>query len=172
MSIEWTEDLNTGIDVIDGQHQRIVDYINQLEAAIEQPAKLAVGEVLADLAIYCLSHLAFEESLMEQAEYAQSKAHKATHDQFVKRLERYQQRHDAGEDVARQLHAMLASWLVHHIKRADMAYVAEVQDSLRRIVRDQSEGSWLSRALRGFFGRPRGGELPTSAAARMNTASR
>mgnify|MGYP000449754985 CR=1 FL=1 len=29
-AIVWTQDLNTGIDVLDNQHKRIVDYINQL----------------------------------------------------------------------------------------------------------------------------------------------
>jgi len=38
MAIEWTNDLNTGIDVIDSQHKRIVDYINELERAIKQGA--------------------------------------------------------------------------------------------------------------------------------------
>ena len=33
--IEWTADLNLGIDVIDSQHRNIVDYINQLTEAIE-----------------------------------------------------------------------------------------------------------------------------------------
>jgi hypothetical protein len=33
MTIRWTTDLNTGIDVIDKQHMRIVDYINDLEKA-------------------------------------------------------------------------------------------------------------------------------------------
>ena len=28
--LDWKDELNTGIRVIDGQHRRIVDYINQL----------------------------------------------------------------------------------------------------------------------------------------------
>ena len=31
--ITWTPDLSVGIDVIDGQHQRIVEYINMLHEA-------------------------------------------------------------------------------------------------------------------------------------------
>ena len=33
MTITWSPELNTGIDVIDHQHRRIVDFINDLEAA-------------------------------------------------------------------------------------------------------------------------------------------
>ncbi len=33
--LEWTKDLDTGVTVIDKQHRRIVDYINQLVDATE-----------------------------------------------------------------------------------------------------------------------------------------
>ena len=33
LPIAWNSELDTGIDVIDQQHRRIVDYINALEAA-------------------------------------------------------------------------------------------------------------------------------------------
>ena len=33
MALIWTNDWNIGIDIIDEQHKRIVDYINALENA-------------------------------------------------------------------------------------------------------------------------------------------
>lgn len=151
MAIEWTSDLNTGITVIDNQHQRIIDYINQLEVAIQQPNRLSVGQVLDEMVDYTMSHFAFEESLQVEAGYQLAKPHKAVHDMFAQRIDTYQQRHLAGEDVAEQLHGMLATWLVHHIKREDMAYVASVNTNIINIVQDRKEGNWLSRALGKFF---------------------
>jgi hemerythrin len=151
MAIAWTNDLNTGIDVIDNQHKRIVDYINQLESAITQANRVAVGQVLNELVDYTLSHFAFEESLQEEAGYKFSKPHKAIHEVFAKRVARYQERHNAGEDIAEQLHEMLSTWLVHHIKRDDIAYVSEVNASIKNIVKDKKEGSWLSNSLGKFF---------------------
>ncbi len=151
MAIAWTNDLNTGIDVIDNQHKRIVDYINQLESAITQANRVAVGKVLNELVDYTLSHFAFEESLQEEAGYKFSKPHKAIHEVFAKRVARYQERHNAGEDIAEQLHEMLSTWLVHHIKRDDIAYVSEVNASIKNIVKDKKEGSWLSNSLGKFF---------------------
>lgn len=151
MAIAWTRDLNTGIDVVDQQHQRIVDYINQLEHAIKQRNQNVVGQVLGELVDYTLSHFAFEESLQEQVGYKFAKPHKAVHNIFATRVAKYQERHNAGEDIAEQLHGMLATWLVHHIKRDDMAYVAEVKASMNSIVQDKKEGSWLSRSLGSFF---------------------
>jgi len=151
MAIVWTSDLNTDIEVIDSQHKYIVDYINQLEDAINQGDRLAVGRVLDELVDYTLSHFAFEESLQEEAGYAFSKPHKAIHDTFAKRVAKYQQEHNAGGDVAKQTHSMLSTWLLHHIKRDDMAYVSEVRASIDRIVQDKKEGGWLNRSLGSLF---------------------
>jgi hemerythrin len=46
---------------------------------------------------------------------------------------------------------MLGSWLVHHIKRDDMAYVSAVNSNINKIVQDKKEGGWLSRSLGRFF---------------------
>ena len=151
MTIAWTNDLSTGIEVIDNQHKRIVDYINELEKAISLQNQLTVGHVLNELVEYTLSHFAFEESLQEEAGYKFSKPHKAMHDIFVKRIAAFQDRHKAGEDIAEQLHCMLGTWLVHHIKRDDMAYVADVNASINHTVGDKKTGGWLHNALGQFF---------------------
>ncbi len=151
MFIEWTKDLNTGIDVIDEQHRRIVDYINQLDRAIIHNNNHLVGFVLAELFDYCYSHLAFEESLMLQAGYPHLKPHKATHDMFVKRLEKFQGKFDAGENIAIQLHEMLSAWFIHHIKQMDMAYATESKEILLKIVRNKEATSWFNRNIGKFF---------------------
>lgn len=150
-TILWTQDLNTGIDVLDNQHKRIVDYINQLGSAIKLRDRGVVGAVLNELVDYTISHFAFEESLQEEAGYQYAKPHKAVHEVFIKRVAKFQEKHDSGEDVAAQLHAMLSTWLIHHIKRDDMAYVKEVNASINRIVENKKEGNWLSRSLGRFF---------------------
>lgn len=101
---------------------------------------------------YTLSHFAFEESLLEEAQYVYAKPHKAVHDVFVKRVAKYQARHDAGEDIGAELHRMLGTWLVHHIERDDKAYVLAVKKSrIIGIVQDKKEDDWLDRSLGRFF---------------------
>jgi hemerythrin len=154
MLIEWTDDLNIGIEIIDKQHKKIVDYINQLNIAIRKNNRDQVGRVLRELADYTISHLAFEETLLEKVGYLYLKPHKGLHEMFTKRLEKFQQRHDSGEDVAEQLLNMLSIWLVHHIKQSDMDYVSTMGDELNRIVRNKKNGGWLSRTLMKFFRHP------------------
>lgn len=124
--MKWTSDLDTGVAVIDNQHRRIVDYINQLHHAIENHSREQVGEVLDQLIEYTMSHFAFEEDLQEEAGYPFVRAHKKVHDLFTKKMVDYQSRFDLGEDISRQLMTTLRTWLINHIKRDDSDYVSYV----------------------------------------------
>lgn len=156
MTITWTPDLNTGIDVIDGQHQRIVDYINQLGQAINAQDKHVIGSVLDELVDYTVSHFTFEESLLDEANYRMAVPHKAVHEMFIKRVARYQERHASGEDVGRSVYGMLGTWLIHHIKRDDRAYVpyvkATLETSLPQVIEARKKSGWLGRSLSKLFG--------------------
>ena len=48
----WQDDLNTGIDVIDAQHRRIIEMINHLHVAQATRDRLAIGEVIDELVDY------------------------------------------------------------------------------------------------------------------------
>lgn len=125
--LKWNAELDTGIDVIDGQHRRIVDYVNQLHEAREHGDAAAVGEVIESTVEYTLSHFAFEESLMEDAGYELLDSHRRAHAVFVDRVRALQTRFRAGEDTSEALHALLADWLFNHIRHEDRAYVDTVQ---------------------------------------------
>lgn len=146
--LEWSPELSTGIDIIDSQHQRIVQYINELDAARETGDRDLVGEVLGELVDYTISHFAFEESLMEKADYAFLEPHKRVHQLFIERVNGFVERHGAGEDVADEVHYMLTKWLFNHIKNEDRDYAPQVQRNMIDIRRD---GSWLSRTVKRFF---------------------
>lgn len=151
MTIRWTDDLNTGIDVIDKQHMRIVEYINELESIHGSQDREAVGRILDDLMDYTLSHFAFEESLQEEAGYEFSKPHKKVHELFARRVGQYLSRYRMGDDVAGEIHGLLRTWLISHIKHDDADYVAAVKDNMNAIIgekqRQKSDG-WLRRFFR------------------------
>lgn len=152
MALEWTAELNTGISVIDQQHMRLIDYINELEHARDGGDRAKVGSVLNELVDYTLSHFAFEESLLEEAGYRFIGPHKKVHSLFVRRIDEYKQRFEAGEDVAEEIHQLLSSWIVNHIKRDDADYVQAVQPEIKAVAKDESSGGWLSRSMKRFFG--------------------
>lgn len=144
--LTWTTDMNTGIPVIDKQHQRIVDYINELDTARSSGHKREeIGKVIDELVDYTLSHFAFEESMQEEANYPFLKAHKKVHELFVKRVGEYQERYKLGDDVSEELNNLLVTWLFNHIKRDDADYVEAVKKNMQ-------QEDFVNKK-KGFFGR-------------------
>ncbi|MFO1737781.1 bacteriohemerythrin [Pseudomonas aeruginosa] len=148
----WQDDLNTGIQVIDNQHKRIVEMINHLHDAQQGKEHAAIAEVIEELVDYTLSHFAFEETLMEDAGYQFSRAHKKIHELFIRRVSEYRVRFQAGEDVGDELKGLLSRWLFNHVRNDDAGYVDAVRHSMSELVKDKSEGGWLSRSMKRFFG--------------------
>lgn len=125
--LQWIPDLNTGIEEIDVQHRRIVDYINRLYELRESPDRKAVADVIEETIDYTVSHFAFEEGMIEQAGYMFSGPHKRVHDLFVQRVAEIKSRFELGEDVVDELHGMLSRWLFNHIRNEDRGYVDTVK---------------------------------------------
>ncbi len=152
MPIDWNPSLNTGIDVIDGQHRRILEYINALEGGVDSQRAETMEAVLVGLVDYTQSHFAFEECLQEEAGFAGTAAHKMQHNAFIARIGDIRRRHLGGEAVVEELHGMLCTWLIGHIQREDMLYVDAVNAFL-----DHADGSrWVSEYVGRHFGDPDG----------------
>lgn len=151
MAVTWSEDLDTGIAVIDSQHRRIVDYINQLEAHLGDNDRDAIQAVLVELVDYTQSHFAFEESLQEEAGYRYAKPHQKVHQLFIRRINEYSERFSLGQEIAHELHQVLVSWLLNHIRRDDADYTAAVKENMLKVIHANEKRSgtgWLRR----FFG--------------------
>ncbi|GGY47577.1 bacteriohemerythrin [Bacterioplanes sanyensis] len=144
----WTDDLNLGIDIIDAQHRRIVDYIAEIGQAIEQQDAALVFDVMERLKDYTLDHFSFEEQLMQKAGYVLCEAHQAKHRRFEDKVERLSDSLRQGDDpfgVARRIRNTLMAWLIQHIKHEDIDYVPVVKKVLAK------EQSWISGALNRIF---------------------
>jgi len=149
--IQWSDDLNTDIGVIDSQHKRIVDYINSLEDVKGSNDRAVEEQVLNELVDYTLSHFAFEESLMEDAGYGYINGHKRVHQLFVKRVGDFMQRFKLGEDITEELLTVLKAWLINHIKSDDNDYADIVKKNLGNMDARNDDG-WLSKSVKKFFG--------------------
>lgn len=146
---EWTQDLNIGIDVIDSQHRRIVDYINDLSDAITNGLVEEVFDVMERLRDYTFDHFAFEEQLMEQAGYPLLKSHQLVHRRFEDKVGNMYEELTNGRDpfgVARRARNSLMVWLIQHIRHEDQDYVSLVKKVVLK------EQGWISGALSRIFG--------------------
>lgn len=157
MPVTWDPKLDTGIEVIDTQHKRIVSYVNQLEAAQMKGDKMGVAQVIEQLVDYTQSHFGFEEAMMEEAGYKFLKPHQKVHELFIKRVTDFTVRAAKGEEIAGELHSMLVKWLINHIASEDHDYSKPVLQMLARQAASQAHeeekqrGGFLSNLLGRFF---------------------
>lgn len=151
MPITWDSRLDTGIDVIDAQHKRIVDYINDLEIAKIKGDKALTMEVIEQLIDYTQSHFGFEESMLEEAGYKFLKPHKKVHELFIKRVTEFTMRAAKGEDIADELHSMLAKWLLNHIANEDRDYSDTVKNMVGAEAAHHESDAAIPAARPGFI---------------------
>ena len=149
--IEWTDDLNLGIDVIDKQHMRIADYINRMHEAIEQDDQLAIKTLFDEVIDYSVTHFGFEEKLQRKAGYEYCSGHMRVHMLFVKKIGEYKKRFDEGDsEIPRQVLLMLRKWLINHIQYDDADFAPSVMKMMN--IEPKKKG-WIARV----FGASRSG---------------
>src|SRR5690606_5356201 len=113
MRITWSPEYELGIAVIDKQHQRIVELINTLDRLVDEPdTHIAVSRVLYDLVDYSESHFGLDAALMKEAGFDGLDEHHQAQETFVRKIGVMQRRHEADEDVAGLLLALLERWLM------------------------------------------------------------
>ncbi|MBI4808660.1 MAG: bacteriohemerythrin [Nitrosomonadales bacterium] len=147
--MEWAHDLECGIPIIDTQHKRIIDFINELDDACRTGNNEETDHVMEGLLNYTVTHFEFEEALQEKAGYPYLKAHRRIHEIFMKKVAEIRGRANQGENVAPLLLNLLQGWLASHIKGEDRDYVESVQAIVNSD--DKEVSSWLSNSLKKFF---------------------
>lgn len=155
----WQKNYNTGINEIDIQHREILNYVNQLDDARQLNSRTAVKDVIEGMADYTISHFAFEEALMVQANYPFVGPHRHIHNTLIDRVGGFTERFEAGEDIADEFHTLLKRWLINHIQRDDAAYIKPIRAHLKELEGDEvkeetatKKSGWVSRTVKKFFG--------------------
>jgi hemerythrin-like metal-binding protein len=108
---------------MDQEHQRLIDLINKLYAAMrEGRGKDAIGLVLDELIDYTKTHFAHEEQLMRESSYAGYDDQKRAHEALVTQVLEAKQKFAAGTALSQEIMSFLKSWLINHIQGMDKQY--------------------------------------------------
>ena len=125
MAIEWSRDLEIGVEEIDLQHRELIDRINiLLHACGEGKGSQEVRHLIAFLEDYVITHFSREERVMRENDFPAYASHKSEHDFYVSRISELKQLfHAEGGNIHIVLMAINASvsWLSHHIRKTDKA---------------------------------------------------
>lgn len=139
----WDRSFEIGIDVIDAQHRRIVDYINELHEAMGRGDSRAIRVILDHVVDYTLTHFILEAKVMESSGYEHTEAHKEVHRAFADRISAYVVLFNQGEDISERLLSDLLELLTDHIKNEDRHFATHVKQQRNR----ERSRSWVSKAM-------------------------
>jgi len=122
----WTPAHSVNIVVLDRQHQRLFDAVNELNQALRNGQGASVVDpVLRKLVGYVTVHFATEERLMEENAFPGLLAHRAEHEAFRRKIDAFCEDHKSGKlGVPVMLTLFMQNWLKDHVSKTDERYSA------------------------------------------------
>jgi hemerythrin len=119
--LPWKEDYSVGIEEVDSQHKKLVEYINQLfEAMSVGKGFEALSEILNGLTEYTVKHFFTEEKHMVVYVYPDYKKHKEEHKKLVDEVAHLKKEFEAGnKKLTVEVVNFLKEWLINHINGSD-----------------------------------------------------
>ena len=121
--INWSDEYSI-CPMIDEQHKKLIDIINELFFALmEGKACVSIENIIKELHDYTVYHFSTEEKMFEEKNYEFTEEHKAEHTFFVNKIKEFRERFNV-QDSALFFDIMnfLKDWLLNHIAIMDKKY--------------------------------------------------
>lgn len=130
MIIEWNDELTSGIEEIDHQHQHIISLLNQIVYFYETPdsSKKFIFTLL-DFSEAIHEHFDYEEKLLADNGYKDLKNHKAGHEEIsdlINSVLMPAMLNDEGDLPAEPL-INIVRWFDNHLKTEDTRYFKSIK---------------------------------------------
>jgi methyl-accepting chemotaxis protein len=124
-SIQWNEAWLTGHAVIDADHAKLVEYINDLSrSALNKVPRSVLKEQLGRLTAFALEHFTREEGIWSNGGLLSIDEHKAVHAKLICQVADFQSRFNSGQaEIDARILAFLRDWLVDHVFTTDKTAV-------------------------------------------------
>jgi hemerythrin len=121
---EWSDRFSVGNAEIDGQHQRLVELVNELHDAMRAgKGKTVIASTLDDLLSYTEYHFSAEEDLFDGTGYPRVDLHKQKHAELLQQATELAEKHEKGElMLSIKVLDFLKDWVTVHILQEDMGY--------------------------------------------------
>ncbi|MFT3782531.1 MAG: hemerythrin family protein [Nibricoccus sp.] len=120
--IQWTDTLATGHAVVDADHRKLIDSLNQLEESLRNGAgKENIPNILKFLDTYTREHFAREEAHMKAVGCPAYQENCREHALLVSRLDTWLERLGQGASITLvlEVHREIANWIRNHIIKTD-----------------------------------------------------
>ncbi|PVV19238.1 MAG: hypothetical protein B6D79_15345 [gamma proteobacterium symbiont of Ctena orbiculata] len=125
----WDNSYTVGIAEIDRQHKALMDMANELKFELDGKRSIKTARrILKGLIDYTATHFSYEEQLMDQTNYNESKQHKKLHRKLVDDVMEYNERIEQGDEkVLGELMVFIKGWLIEHIQKTDKKFGSHLQ---------------------------------------------
>ncbi len=125
MEVAWNARYNTGIQIVDEQHQELFQIVDRLRRMVQDGADRAGIEALLEVLVACTErHFATEEAFMAKVGYPDLGSHLDEHASMLTSLQellaKFQESHQA---MALMVPTFMEGWLKHHISDGDFGFV-------------------------------------------------
>ncbi len=120
----WKSQYETGIPIIDEQHKRLFELLEQVQDAVasgntQEEIRDLVQALMADTR----EHFRTEEAIMAHHGFPDLLAHIREHELLMEKLEDLHHRFEENQDsMALMMSTFMGGWLRHHINEGDFSY--------------------------------------------------
>jgi len=132
--LEWSAEYETGIPLIDGDHQTLFATVNMLhDWDAEGKNHETLARAIDVLVMYVDRHFAREEALMESHGYPDLVAHMAKHRRITEQVHGFRTAFEENPDSLEMepFLEFVRDWLTNHILKTDMEYVPHIQEDMK-----------------------------------------
>ena len=122
MSLAWRDQLSVGNDLIDTDHQHLIDIINLAEASLRVKDTERIAGTLAELAKYSRTHFVREEQVAAGVGYPGVAQLHQSHSALLERLQTTSDKvsDDWSPALIDEFTTFLRDWFINHVIKEDM----------------------------------------------------
>jgi len=123
--IVWSDEkFSVNIEMIDKQHKKMIDMINELLEAVQAKQENNIlAQLLIKLVNYTHYHFSTEERYFKIYNYPDTTVHKAQHDHLREQVAALDERYYSGQKmITGEVMGLLNDWLADHIIGSDRKF--------------------------------------------------
>ena len=120
--ITWSDDLRTGVESIDEEHEALIGLMNEFyHALIINERTPFIREKLRMLTFHATAHFSHEEDMIYTSNYPKAHEHLKEHNDLRTQMMRLEAACEKGADdkLANEAFVFLKSWIMGHLIHED-----------------------------------------------------